>query len=405
MRYLLLALAIAVQLAGCAHESPAEVEDASDSGITDPGSSGLDAAAPADASAPDAEAPDAGPLDAGSEDAGEALDAGSDAGEEPLPPVALFSIEPPKGGASVETRATLRGEGFGDVLSVEVGGGVSASDLEKVDSHTLRATFPSVALTEVGPRTVRVELVDGSEAELSDGFEYFFDEDPIVFVHGFGFSPFGTMVDRFRAAGYPDSYLRLISFSEPFGSNLKNVLEIEAFVETVRRETGAERVDMIVHSMGGLSSRLYLKNRAGWLYVRDYVALAGANHGTGVANLAPSDGAREMRPAYACWGETLNDVQPELNGCLTDDGRTVDADETPYGIEDGGPISYLSISSEQDEIIIPSESSCLNQSFKNDCSDPVNVRVSWLGHGTILGDQHVFDLAIEHLRKRNVSKP
>ncbi|HCF57117.1 MAG TPA: hypothetical protein DFS52_03845, partial [Myxococcales bacterium] len=66
--------------------------------------------------------PDAGNAwDAGA-DAG--LDAGlpiADAGDDPHAPPALFSVEPASGGASVPTQVVLHGQGFGDVLWIQLG--------------------------------------------------------------------------------------------------------------------------------------------------------------------------------------------------------------------------------------------------------------------------------------------
>jgi pimeloyl-ACP methyl ester carboxylesterase len=327
-----------------------------------------------------------------------------DAGDEgPLPPARLFSVDPPSGGCSATTEVVLSGEGFLPVASVEVGG-VAAGEVLRLDSKRLVARFPPLDLKERGKKLVRVTFEDRTAVSLQDGFEYLFDEDPIVFVHGFMLSPFGTLVDRFKQAGYPDEALWRIDFSDAYGSSLVNAEELRVFVADVLAKTGAPKVDLVIHSMGGLSSRWYLWN-GGDAFVRDYVGIAGAFHGTLLAYATVSDGAEEMRPPYACQGESLNDLQFMLNGCLTDDGRAFFVDETPFGVEEGGTVSYLSISSEQDEFIVPTASSCLNQAKKNDCSDAANVRVSWLGHGTILLDQGVFDRTIEHLRKRNRSKP
>lgn len=301
------------------------------------------------------------------------------------------------------TEVLLRGQGFREVLRVEVGG-VEASAVEQLDAQTVRALFPPVELKARGRKLVSVTFADRSAAVLADGFEYLFDEDPVVFVHGFMLSPFGTMVDRFKEAGYPEEMLWRIDYSDPYGSNLANVGELRAFVAEVLNRTGAARVDLVVHSMGGLSSRLYL-HAGGDAFVRDYVGIAGAFHGTDVAYLTWSDGAKEMRPPYACQGGSLNDVQFRLNGCLTSQGRTYFVDETPFGVEEGGPVSYLSISSEQDEFILPTHSSCLNQRWRGDCADAVNVRLNLLGHATILTDRGVYERTVAHLRARNRSRP
>ncbi|GAB2851244.1 alpha/beta fold hydrolase [Actinocorallia aurea] len=64
--------------------------------------------------------------------------------------------------------------------------------------------------------------------------------------------------------------------------------QLRVFVERVRRRTGAEKVDLVGHSQGGMMPSYYLKRLGGAGKVRRFVALAPSNHGTtlsGVANL------------------------------------------------------------------------------------------------------------------------
>ena len=234
-----------------------------------------------------------------------------------------------------------------------------------------------------------------------------FDQDPIVFVHGCPPPPFtnedaqasvGRMRDRFAAAGYPDTHLHSILFSITCGSNVTYAEEIAALVRQVLTQTGALKVDIIAHSMGAVASRLYLK-RGGHAYTRDFVSLAGTNHG-GVGNAvtevtervrtdAAYKGAQEMFPMYECAG-----IQLEINGCLTPTGRTVEVDETP------GDVRYLSIRNVIDQLVIPSETSCLNMNRWNDCSDAVNESVQILSpnpHSDIVADVAVFSRVHEHV--------
>jgi triacylglycerol lipase len=232
-----------------------------------------------------------------------------------------------------------------------------------------------------------LEEGEGDEAEL-DELEAGPPVNPVVFVHGCPLPPgnnagdalfFGAMIDFFKARGYPDSYLqRFISPTAVCDSNITQAAQLEQFIEGVRASTGAAKVDIVAHSMGALTSRLYLQtfhDRAD-----DFVSVAGANHGSLIAvngtewqllfGVPAYEGAQEMFPQYACQGQALNaaDVQFWLNGCLTATGRSVARDETP------GAVDYLSIRNNLDEIVLPHGSECLNQNKKNDCSDTsVNV--------------------------------
>jgi pimeloyl-ACP methyl ester carboxylesterase len=226
--------------------------------------------------------------------------------------------------------------------------------------------------------------------------------DPVIFVHGCPPGPplcvsgsggactneqgnafWRAMVDEFRSHGYPDSRLHVFLATGPScDSTLTQSAELARLVGRVRASTGAPKVDIVAHSMGALTTRLYL--RQSHLHVDDFVSIGGANHGSVVASAgvawqaqfgAPAyEGAKQMFPPYACRGQTSGgaaDVQLQLNGCLTAAGRTLSRDETP------GNVDYLSIRNAVDEMVSPRESSCLNQRFQNDCSDTrVNVEVS-----------------------------
>ena len=48
-----------------------------------------------------------------------------------------------------------------------------------------------------------------------------------------------------------------------------------------------------------------------------------------------------MNPAFACQGESKNDVQFELNGCLTDSGRSVELEECLRGLSTGDRRSVI----------------------------------------------------------------
>lgn len=89
--------------------------------------------------------------------------------------------------------------------------------------------------------------------------------NPIVFVHGWRGSAaaWQPMMQSFINAGWSPDQLFAISLSDPnsgaVGINIKHAAEIRDYIEaTVLPRTGASRVDIIAHSMGGLSMMYYL---------------------------------------------------------------------------------------------------------------------------------------------------
>jgi pimeloyl-ACP methyl ester carboxylesterase len=260
--------------------------------------------------------------------------------------------------------------------------------------------------------------------------------EPVILVHGCPPGPpicvpggdaacdnaeesrlWSRMIDHFRdRGGYPEGYLHtFVASGPPCDSTITQAAELAELVREVRTLHGTAKVDIVAHSMGALTTRLYLLD--GQESIDDFVAIGGGNHGSTLAALglqwqaqfgAPAyEGAKQMAPPYACEGETSGgaaDIQLAVNGCLTSAGRSVERDETPGGVH------YLSIWNSTDEIVSPPEASCLNQRFQNDCSDTsVNVQVTvppgpgpcgpegCPGHVSMLWDPSVLELTYAFL--------
>ena len=120
--------------------------------------------------------------------------------------------------------------------------------------------------------------------------------DPILFVHGWNSSGsiWSTMIGRFSADGYPADRLQSWSY-DTSQSNKTTAAQISAKVDEIRAATGATKVDIISHSMGGLSSRWYVKFLGGEAKVDEWVSLGGPNHGTDTANFCWQTSCTEMR--------------------------------------------------------------------------------------------------------------
>ncbi|MBJ7348758.1 MAG: lipase [Thermoleophilaceae bacterium] len=190
--------------------------------------------------------------------------------------------------------------------------------------------------------------------------------DPIIFVHG---SPrtaadWDTMKARFAAAGWSASELNAISY-DLFQSNDEIAAMIKTTVaQVLAANPGKTKVDLISHSMGGISSRAYVKLLGGAPMVDDFVSLAGANHG--VITLAMSLCSlitQQCRDALPC-----SEILKRLNT----------GDETP------GTVNYGTWWSPQDGTINPATSTILNGGATN--TELPNVK-----HLDFLTDQNVFD--------------
>ncbi|MEV4483027.1 esterase/lipase family protein [Micromonospora coxensis] len=151
--------------------------------------------------------------------------------------------------------------------------------------------------------------------------------NPILFVHGWNSSAstWNTMIGRFQTDGWPSSRLRAFSYNTS-QSNATTAQQVSQEIDRLLAGTGATKVDVVTHSMGGLSSRYYLKNLGGGSKVDRWVSLGGPNHGTSSANLCFSTACTEMRvgstflatlnsgdetpgvPAYGTWRSNCDGV-------------------------------------------------------------------------------------------------
>ncbi|MFH0240886.1 esterase/lipase family protein [Streptomyces sp. HK10] len=175
--------------------------------------------------------------------------------------------------------------------------------------------------------------------------------EPVVFVHGFSgkSGQFSTMVDNFRANGYSDDQLHVFGYNS-YLSNVTIAHRLSDYIDDVRRQTGASKVDIVTHSMGGLSSRYYIKNLGGINRVDDWVSIGGPNNGTTVAGWCSLliISCAEMHP----WSSFLWNLNA--------------GDPTP------GNVSYTTFRSPCDLVIYPISSTIL------DGAD--NRRTACLGH-------------------------
>ncbi|KFE66245.1 lipase family protein [Hyalangium minutum] len=128
-------------------------------------------------------------------------------------------------------------------------------------------------------------------------------KEPVIFIHGNSDSAAGwkNSIETFAKDGYKPSEMYAMTWGpmDPMKSGQqyhseKNLEEVRAFIEAVKKYTGAEKVDVIGHSMGvtlarkaiqggdGFDSQTHQKYDLGKPLtdsVDTFVGIAGANHG------------------------------------------------------------------------------------------------------------------------------
>jgi triacylglycerol lipase len=183
--------------------------------------------------------------------------------------------------------------------------------------------------------------------------------DPILFVHGWAESEsvWSTMISNFSREGWTREELNNWRYNTS-QSNVRTASEVRTKVEAILRATGAAKVDLVTHSMGGLNTRYYLKNLGGTEKVDDWVSLGGPNHGTSTASFCFESSCVEMRIGSS-FLRALNE-----------------GDETP------GAVNYGTWWSSCDEIINPDESVLL--------SGATNTEAGCVGHIALTSNATVF---------------
>lgn len=129
---------------------------------------------------------------------------------------------------------------------------------------------------------------------------------PILLVHGYGCNR-GLWLPAarwFSRHGYPVSALNL---SPLHGSIDGYAQSISAEIARIKAHTGADRIALVGHSMGGLAVRAYLRCCAGKRVdpaVAAVITLGTPHRGTHIARLGRGENARQMQFA-APWVEQL----------------------------------------------------------------------------------------------------
>jgi len=133
----------------------------------------------------------------------------------------------------------------------------------------------------------------------------------VLLVHGYGCSRgvWWLLRRRLEAAGCT---VASVSLFPPFTSMGKLVPQLRERIDAVCQKSGARRVTLVGHSMGGLICRSYLA-RHGNEKVQALITLATPNAGSELARYGIGQNAREMQPD-SLW---LRDMQGEKTGVPT----------------------------------------------------------------------------------------
>ena len=112
-------------------------------------------------------------------------------------------------------------------------------------------------------------------------------DTPVLLVHGFGHNRSGwfALNHRLRAAGFTSVHTWNY---DPWRNNVPELAEmLKDRIEMLRGLTGADHINVVGHSLGGILLRWYVQELGGDEHVRTAVTVASPHQGTRLATFIP----------------------------------------------------------------------------------------------------------------------
>ena len=216
-------------------------------------------------------------------------------------------------------------------------------------------------------------------------------KDPVIVVTGFTTGPliepaYNTLVNRLRHDGYTVEVLSYPDYGT--GDIHDQAIRLSQRVDQLRARTGASKVDLVAHSMGGLVSRDYIKYLGGDRHVDSLVMLGTPNYGTAIANVA----------SFFTFGSCVG-----ITACKQMERGSAYLNALNAGDDTIGDVSYTAITTTVDAIVVPYTTVYL----ANDGNiQNVNVQSQCLarlpGHLGLIYDGAVYDGIRDALRHEPV---
>jgi len=105
------------------------------------------------------------------------------------------------------------------------------------------------------------------------------DKNPVILVHGLGGGAYNFVgiQSYLSGQGWSKDRMKALELPSKLGDNTSNGASISSAVDKMISSTGAKKVDIIAHSMGGANSLYYINNLKGSSKVDKLVTLGGAN--------------------------------------------------------------------------------------------------------------------------------
>jgi len=189
---------------------------------------------------------------------------------------------------------------------------------------------------------------------------------PLLLVHGVGVNDGVWFALRRKLSRRGLGPVYTINYGPPLAGIEHFAGQLAARIEAICAVTGAERVALIAHSMGGLVARAYLR-RFGAARVEQLITIGTPHHGSMLAYTFPGCCLAQMHPG--------NPWLVELN--REESGRA--------------PVPITSIWSRHDSMVAPQGSSVLRNAE--------NIALVGIAHNALLGEKAVVELVATEVVK------
>ena len=195
------------------------------------------------------------------------------------------------------------------------------------------------------------------------------------------YNSFGALSPWLANAGYcvySFNYGQTIwpSMFDAMGNIANSASQLASFVNQVRSDTGASKVDIVGWSQGGMMPRYYINNLGGASTVHELVALAPSNHGTTL------DGIQNLVNDLGGLGVATSLISPWCDACV----QQLSGSSFLTNLNAGGGtrpgVRYVNIETSYDEVVTPYTSAFLSGSnvqnilLQNQCSQDHSDHIS-----------------------------
>ena len=187
---------------------------------------------------------------------------------------------------------------------------------------------------------------------------------PVILVHGVLVNDGVWLGFRRQLVSHGIGGMYTVNYGPPHADIERYVGQLAVKIDAVCAATGAQRVALVGHSMGGLVARAYLR-RYGAARIERIITIGAPHHGSVLAWTFPGRCLAQMRPGNE-WLEELN-----------------------RGESNPPPVPITSLWSRHDSMVAP-QASC-------ELASAENVAMKGIGHNALLSDRRVMEFVAREL--------